>query len=114
MQKSLLGVSFQWLVSQCRLTGADGINNCTRHVYIISVSGKNIYLETRRARLEELRYRMTNCSRLECGGWRPDALKGGQPCASSRARQRSLSLAMLARDRLPGSEKIFWNRKGLV
>lgn len=41
-----------------------------------------------------------------------EATQMGHPCASSLARQRSLSLVMWAMDRLPGSENIFWNRNG--
>lgn len=36
-----------------------------------------------------------------------------QPCASSLARQLARSLLMVAMDRLPGSENIFWNRNGV-
>lgn len=36
-----------------------------------------------------------------------EATQTGHPCASSLARQRSLSLVMWAMDRLPGSENIF-------
>lgn len=36
-----------------------------------------------------------------------------QPWASSLARQLARSLLMVAVDRLPGSEKIFWNRDGI-
>lgn len=37
----------------------------------------------------------------------------GQPCASSLALQLSRSLVMVAMDKLPGSENIFWNTKGI-
>ena len=42
-----------------------------------------------------------------------DKGSSGQPCASSLALQLSRSLVMVAMDKLPGSEKIFWNRKSL-